>query len=122
MTRDPVFWSAHHQHARGHARGGGTRFRFPTKEAQLLVQLGWKNRTAPGMASAATSHVAFEAAVAMRAMPMPRAACGQSHRPRRRAQNSDTTQDQQVAHAAFSGNSRASSPFLLDQAMSLPCK
>ena len=42
--------------------------------------------------------------------------------PRNRDQDSDTTQDQQVAHTASSKDSQASSPFLFDQATGLPCK
>ena len=122
MTRNQMLWSAHHQAARGHARGG-TWFRFPSKE----LRWGWKIhpqlpsgcKMAPAM-----PHVVLEAAVARASMlrPIPRGAVVRDHCPRRRTQNSDTTQDQQVTHTASSRDSQASSPFLFDQATGLPCK
>ena len=122
MTRDHMLWSAYHQAAHGRGRRGGTWFRFPSKE--LVRRFGWeKNPHMPSMATA-MPHVALEAAVAKRAMrrPMPRGAFARAHCPRRCTQNSDTTQDQRVAHPAPSRDSQASSPFLFDQATGLACK
>src|SRR5271157_1121125 len=119
MTRNPMLWSAHHQAARGHARGG-TWFRFPSKE----LRWGWKKhpqlpsgcKMAPAM-----PHVVLEAAVARASMlrPIPRGAVVRSHCPRRHTQNSDTAQNQQVAHTASSRDTQASSPFLFDRHQAL---
>jgi hypothetical protein len=121
MTRDQMLRSAHHQVADEHARGGGAGFRLPGKE---LAHLRLKTRPQMRGIARAMHHVAREAAVAapVAGGTLPRAACVGAHDPRRRTQNSDTTQDQQVAHTASSRDSQASSPFIFDQATGLPCK
>ncbi len=100
MTRDQMLWSAHHQVADEHARGGGTWFRLPSKE---LPHLRLKSKPdIPSMAHAML-HVAPEAAAVgttpapgtMHLRPAQRRCVGGRY-PRRRTQYSETTQDQQV--------------------------
>jgi hypothetical protein len=121
MLRDHMSRSALHQADRGDARGGETEFRFPGKELPECLR---KERPhMPGMAPV-MPHVAPEAAVSRGTMhqPMPRGASVRGQYPRRRTQDSNTAEDQQVAHPASSRDSQAHSPFLFEQATGLPCK
>src|SRR5208283_4192414 len=74
--------------------------------------------------ASAMPHGMLKAAAGRVSMPPSRPRCTiiGDRCPRNRDQDSDTAQDQQVAHTASSRDSQASSPFLFDQATGLPCK
>src|SRR5271157_534078 len=74
--------------------------------------------------ASAMPHGMLKAAAGRVSMPPSRPRCTiiGDRCPRNRDQDSDTAQDQQVAHTASSRDSQASSPFSFDQATGLPCK
>jgi hypothetical protein len=90
----------------------------------LVRWLGWKKNAHVLRMAAAWPRMARQPAVTRGSMSrsMPRRAFARGHRPRRRAQNRDTTRDQHVTHTVSSSDGQASSPVLFHQATSLPCK
>jgi hypothetical protein len=130
MARDQMPWSAHAQVAQGHVRSGGTWFGLSRKELPhfRLKSQAKIHRVVRGMlhgtrepgsvrsaATPGTMHPRLS--LVLRQGPPAR-----DDYPRRRAQDSDTTQDQQGAHAESSTNTQASSLFLFDQVTSLAGK
>ena len=105
MTRDQMIWSAHPQVADGHARGGGTGFRLPSKE---LPHLRLKSQAQIRGMARDMLHGGPEAGCGCRRGHREPCTCAclvdcvRGHDPRRRTQYSETTQDQQIAHMAAS--------------------
>ncbi len=98
-------WATRPQAAQEQARRSRTGFRFPGKEPRSCLQLAWQEQPNNNLTMApARSHRALATGVAMRTtMPPTRPRGGRrgGHRPHRRTQKSETTQDSQVAHPAF---------------------